>query len=91
MIMREVREKVRKMKWSLIVDRSNQQRARQRFVFTWPHIWSKSVEISVDFPNKSAPLCASHATRPSRPIFAAVFQLKSGDFNGFIFFDNDFE
>ena len=31
----------------------------QRFVSTWPQIWSKSVEISVDSSNVNAPLCAS--------------------------------
>ena len=84
----------------LIADRSSQQ-ATQRFVSTWPQIWSKSVEIS-DCDN---------ACRPSRPphptlilLFSAivlaiatiidvVFELKSrgfGDFNaGFNVFNNE--
>ena len=50
------------MKWSVINDRSNQH-VHQRFVSTWSQIWPNRVEISVDFPNASATLCAS------RPIF----------------------
>ena len=55
-----MKEKERKMKWPLI-DRSS-QRLTKRFVSTWPHIWSKSVEIFVYCSNASAPLM-----RPSPP------------------------
>ena len=43
------------------MDRSCQPATKQRFVSTWPQIWSKSVEIS--FQNA----CARSRTSPSRP------------------------
>ena len=103
-----MKEKERKMKWQLIISRSCLlQQARQRFVSTWAQICSKSVEISIDFPNESAPLCAPCSSHPIlfllfsaivsaiASIFAAVFPLKPGDFNGFNdyfnVFDNGFE
>ena len=53
--MRKVKEKEESEKWPMITDRSSQQ-PKQRFVSTWPQIWSKSVEISVDCQNASTPL-----------------------------------
>ena len=58
------------MKWPLITNRSR-QKTKQRFVSTWPQIWSNSVEISIDCQNASAPLITSrqhsHSHSHSRP------------------------
>ena len=43
---------------------------RQRFVSTWPQIWSNSVEISVECPNASATLIA-----PPYPTTTILFDL----------------
>ena len=101
---RVVKEEKRKMKWPLIICRSCLlQQERQRFVSTWAQICSKSVEISVIFPNESAPLCASRSFRTIlflvfsaivlaiASIFAALLQLRPGDFNGFNDYFNGFE
>ena len=56
----------------LIADRSCQQTSRQRFVSTWPQIWSQSVEISINCSNPSAPL---FAFCPHHPIFILSFAI----------------
>ena len=98
--MRKVKVESEKMMWPLIMYRSN-HKTKQRFVSTWPQIWSKSVEISVDCENASAPLLASPPRAPEMrfilcilaivlsiaTIFDAVFGLKSREF-GFV--DNVF-
>ena len=58
----KVKVKERRMKWLVIKDRSSQQQPKQRLISTWPQIWSKSVEISVNHSNANAPLM-----RPSAP------------------------
>ena len=102
--MREVKVESEKMKWPLIIDRSS-QKTKQRFVSTWPQIWSKSVEIFVDC--SSAPLMTPPRSRQTTfillippivlaigTIFGAAFQFKSRDFGGFYddfnVFDIDF-
>ena len=62
----------------LFADRSCQQTTSKRFVSTWPHIWSKSVEIFFNCHNASAPLCACSPPRPScppRPILILLFSV----------------
>ena len=86
-----------KMKWPLIMDRSS-QKTKQRFVSTWPQIWSKSVEISIDCLDASAPLITPSPLRSPQTrlillfpvivlvisgIFGRVFALESRDFAGF--------
>ena len=39
-------------------------KTKQRFVSTWPQIWSKSVEISIDCENAGAPLIAPPPRSP---------------------------
>ena len=64
--MREVESESESKMRPLIADRSNQQET-QRFVSTWPHIWSNNVEIF--FNHQNAPLCAC----PSRPLLILLF------------------
>ena len=76
--MRKVKVESEKMKWPLIMDRSS-HKTKQRFVSTWPQIWSKSVEISV---NCSAPaaIASLFATPPHahQTIFTLLFTTRIG-------------
>ena len=105
-----MREKFKeiKMKWPLIPDGcgSSQQTISKRFVSTWPHIWSKSVEIFFNCHNASRPSHMYHPSRPRRPILFllisaivlaiatiinAVFELKSRDFGCFNEINSEYE
>ena len=83
------------MKWSVIVDRSNQH-VHQRFVSTWAQICSKSVEISVNRPVASTPPLITLPPRQPRfilailaivlsiaTIFGDLFESESRDVGGF--------
>ena len=97
--------KGRKMKWPVFGDRSSQQ-PQQRFVSTWPQIWSKSVEIFVICSNASAPIIVAppQASQTTFILFilaielaiATIFgQAESGESSGFNEYfnvlNNDFE
>ena len=60
-------------KWPLIAGRSSQQQ-KQRFVSTWPQIWPKSVEISVDAQNASTSLTVPPPQSTSAP-YPLIFVL----------------
>ena len=83
------------MKWPLFVDRSS-QKINQRFVSTWPQIWSNSVEISANCTITTQFILFILAIGLAiATIFGQVFELKSGesgDFNEYFnVLNNDFK